>query len=127
MNTSLETTIDDDVTTTPGAASEATPEANNPRSLSLPVEGMTCASCVARVEKVLGALDGVENASVNLTTEKASINFDPAVIAEGVETQEQIDMLRDYGCDQIQGYLFCPPMPATELTKFLLEKNTAAQ
>ena len=49
------------------------------------------------------------------------------VIAEGVETQEQIDMLRDYGCDQIQGYLFCPPMPATELTKFLLEKNTAAQ
>ena len=47
-------------------------------SISLPVEGMTCASCVGRVERVLDALDGVENASVNLTTERASIAFDPA-------------------------------------------------
>ncbi len=48
------------------------------------------------------------------------------VVAEGVETQEQVDMLREYGCDQIQGYFFCPPMPAEELTEFLLEKTVAA-
>ncbi len=60
------------------------------KSISLPVAGMTCASCVGRVEKVLGGLDGVSNASVNLTTEKASVDYDPAntgpeAIAEAIE------------------------------------------
>lgn len=45
-------------------------------TLSLPVEGMTCASCVARVEKTLKKVEGVANASVNLATEKATIEFD---------------------------------------------------
>ncbi|MFH0989150.1 MAG: heavy metal translocating P-type ATPase [bacterium] len=44
----------------------------------LPVEGMTCASCVARVEKTLKKIDGVELAAVNLATEKVSLSFDPA-------------------------------------------------
>ena len=44
-----------------------------PVDLSFKVEGMTCASCVARVEKALRAVPGVESASVNLATEKASI------------------------------------------------------
>lgn len=44
------------------------------------------------------------------------------VVAEGVETQEQVDMLEKYGCDQIQGYFICPPKPGAELTEFLLEK-----
>jgi Cu+-exporting ATPase len=45
---------------------------------SFPVEGMTCASCVARVEKALKKVDGVQNVSVNLATEKATIEFSPA-------------------------------------------------
>ena len=44
-------------------------------TLTLPVDGMTCASCVARVEKTLKHLEGVENATVNLATEKATIRF----------------------------------------------------
>ena len=40
---------------------------------SLPIEGMTCASCVARVERALQKLPGVMEASVNLATEAASI------------------------------------------------------
>jgi Cu+-exporting ATPase len=48
--------------------------------LSLPVEGMTCASCVTRVEKTLKKLKGVENASVNLATEKATVRFDAASV-----------------------------------------------
>ena len=48
------------------------------QTLTLPVEGMTCASCVARVEKVLKKADGVENASVNLATENVTFAFDPA-------------------------------------------------
>jgi heavy metal translocating P-type ATPase len=43
------------------------------RSVSLQIEGMTCASCVGRVERVLRALPGVEEANVNLATERASI------------------------------------------------------
>ncbi|HEX4744159.1 MAG TPA: heavy metal translocating P-type ATPase [Candidatus Limnocylindria bacterium] len=46
--------------------------------LTLPVEGMTCASCVRRIEKALAKVEGVETASVNLATEKAHVVFDPA-------------------------------------------------
>ncbi|HEY9020549.1 MAG TPA: heavy metal translocating P-type ATPase [Paracoccaceae bacterium] len=42
-------------------------------SLSLPVEGMTCASCVGRVERALAGVPGVSSASVNLATEKAEV------------------------------------------------------
>ena len=44
-----------------------------PRTMSLPVEGMTCASCVGRVERALQAVPGVAEASVNLVTERADI------------------------------------------------------
>ena len=46
---------------------------------SLPIEGMSCASCVARVEKALGAVTGVTDASVNLATEEASVHTDGSV------------------------------------------------
>jgi P-type Cu+ transporter len=45
-------------------------------TLSLPVEGMTCASCVMRVEKTLKKLDGVQDVNVNLATEKVTFTFD---------------------------------------------------
>ena len=45
-------------------------------AISIPVEGMTCASCVGRVEKALRAVPGVNKASVNLATERADITFD---------------------------------------------------
>ena len=44
--------------------------------LSFRVEGMTCASCVARVERVLNKLPGVAEATVNLAAEKASVVVD---------------------------------------------------
>jgi len=43
--------------------------------VSLPVRGMTCASCVAHVEKALKGVEGVGEVNVNLATEKASLNF----------------------------------------------------
>ena len=46
------------------------------RRLSVGVQGMTCASCAARVERAL-KIDGVQDVSVNLATEKASVTFDP--------------------------------------------------
>ena len=44
----------------------------------IPVEGMTCASCVAHIEKAVGKLEGVAGVTVNLATEKADVTYDPA-------------------------------------------------
>ena len=52
--------------------------------VSLAVEGMTCASCVRRVERALLKVPGVESAAVNLATEKAKVVYDPAE-GSGVE------------------------------------------
>jgi Cu+-exporting ATPase len=48
--------------------------------IQLPIEGMTCASCVNRIERFLRQTDGVETASVNLATEVASISYLPDVV-----------------------------------------------
>src|SRR5262249_52769604 len=50
-----------------------------PTEITFPVTGMTCASCVRRVEKALARVPGVQEASVNLATEKAKVLYDPAV------------------------------------------------
>ncbi|MGZ6995714.1 MAG: heavy metal translocating P-type ATPase, partial [Acidimicrobiia bacterium] len=46
------------------------------RRVDLPIAGMTCASCVSRVERGLGALDGVTACRVNLATETATVLYD---------------------------------------------------
>ncbi|HKX18593.1 MAG TPA: heavy metal translocating P-type ATPase [bacterium] len=51
----------------------------NTATVDLPIEGMTCASCVRRVEKSLRRVEGVSDASVNLTAAKARVVFDPSV------------------------------------------------
>ncbi|MSQ28570.1 MAG: copper-translocating P-type ATPase [Dehalococcoidia bacterium] len=50
----------------------------NLRRVELAISGMTCASCVARVEKAIKRSDGVRSASVNLATERAVVELDPA-------------------------------------------------
>ena len=50
------------------------------QTISIPIGGMTCAACAQRIEKVLHKLDGVESASVNLATEKASVTYRPEAV-----------------------------------------------
>src|SRR5215468_12613184 len=51
------------------------------QELALPITGMTCASCVSRVQKALKKVPGVVDASVNLATEQAAVRYDPAQLA----------------------------------------------
>ena len=53
--------------------------APQPIEIVLPIEGMTCASCVNRIERFLNKTPGVAEATVNLATEKATVRVDPAV------------------------------------------------
>ncbi len=50
------------------------------KQLTLPITGMTCANCVATVERNLKKLDGVQTAVVNLSSERATVEFDPATL-----------------------------------------------
>jgi len=50
------------------------------KSVVIPVRGMTCASCVAAIERAVRKLAGVTSVSVNLATERADITYDPAVV-----------------------------------------------
>lgn len=75
-----------------------------PQTTELAIDGMTCAACVARIEKALNRLPGVE-ASVNLATESARIRYTPgltnvatlvdAVARSGYRAQERIEAGRD--------------------------------
>jgi P-type Cu+ transporter len=55
------------------------PELGKTETVTLAVGGMTCASCVATVEKALNRLPGVKTATVNFAVEKAIVEFDPKV------------------------------------------------
>ena len=65
------------------------------QELSLPVQGMTCASCVMHVENALKGLPGVEHVSVNLATERAALTYDPAQ----VQAADLARAVRDSGYD----------------------------
>src|SRR5919109_1091564 len=65
--------------TSQGGRPQDGPPAAALAEVTFPVTGMTCASCVRRIEKALGKVEGVREARVNLATEKARVLYDPAV------------------------------------------------
>src|SRR3712207_5523921 len=65
--------------------------------ITIPVTGMTCASCVRRVERALSKKEGVAEASVNFAAQKASVTYEPTT----TNPDELIRAIRDagYGAD----------------------------
>lgn len=52
------------------------------KQLTVPITGMTCANCVATIERVTAKMPGIEKANVNLASERGTWIFDPAVVSE---------------------------------------------
>ncbi len=71
----------------------AAPRAGTPSRLTIPVGGMTCAACQSRVQRALGKVDGVSDASVNLMLNNATVSFDPTAVSP----QALVDIIRDAG------------------------------
>ncbi|MEG0731836.1 MAG: heavy metal translocating P-type ATPase [Vagococcus sp.] len=61
--------------------------------LQYDIDGMTCASCSQTIEKVVGKLNGVKTAAVNLATEKMTVDFDPSILS----SQEIISAVKGAG------------------------------
>ena len=69
------------------------------QKLTLPVTGMTCANCVSTIERNLRRLDGVEQATVSLASERASVQYDPAK----VDARRLVERVRRAGYDVALG------------------------
>lgn len=63
------------------------------QSMRVPVTGMTCSACAARIEKALGRADGIAKASVNFATEKADIEWDSSLL----DGNQVTDLIRKAG------------------------------
>jgi diguanylate cyclase (GGDEF)-like protein len=72
-----------------------------------------------------GGSSGIVRAVVSIAAERHM-----TTTAEGVETQQQLELLRALGCSEMQGYLFSPPKPAADVRQLLLarrERRSAVQ
>ena len=81
----------------PAAAPQPTP----PSTITIPVGGMTCASCTSRIQRVLEETPGVQTASVNLMLHNAVVRFDP----------DQVDPTRLVEVIEATGYDAALPNP----------------
>lgn len=72
---------------------------------------------------VKGLPNNQEDAAIAKTIIAMGRSLNLKVIAEGVETKEQLDFLRDNGCDEIQGYYYSPPLPADKIEKLFLNRG----
>ncbi|MSR24301.1 MAG: heavy metal translocating P-type ATPase [Nitrospiraceae bacterium] len=95
-------------------APRLTPHASR-LTLTIPIEGMSCASCVARIEQGLQATPGVLRASVNLATEKATVDYQP-----GATNSEAIQ-------ETIRSLGYTPLMPAAQKTDAAGDREDTAR
>ncbi|MGZ5203263.1 MAG: putative bifunctional diguanylate cyclase/phosphodiesterase, partial [Telluria sp.] len=68
--------------------------------------------------------DDANDAAIVTSIIALAHNLKLSVIAEGVETAEQLDYLRSQGCDEMQGYFFSRPLPAPEFEQLLRDRRS---
>jgi len=66
-------------------------------------------------------IDPADEAIVRATIDMAH-NMGRITVAEGVETEDHLKFLREYGCEELQGYLFCRPLPPVSFENMLNER-----
>ena len=64
-----------------------------------------------------------DDATIVATIIKMAQSLKMDVVAEGVESQEQLEFLREHGCDYVQGHLFGDPMTAEGLLELLIDQE----
>ena len=69
------------------------------KQITLPVMGMTCANCVASVERNAKKVDGVDAANVNFASEKVTFSYDPALVKPQAVTADVITRIQRAGYD----------------------------
>ncbi|MBD2178775.1 EAL domain-containing protein [Pseudanabaena sp. FACHB-1998] len=67
------------------------------------------------------------DATISLAIIDLAHSLSLQVVAEGVETEEQVQFLKEHGCDQMQGYFFSPPLPSNEFEKMLIAGKSLAK
>ncbi len=75
---------------------------------------------------VQGVLTDSSDAAIVSAVISMAHSLDLEVVAEGVETEEQLDFLQKQRCDRIQGFYFSAPLASEELERFLIARNAAA-
>jgi len=85
------------------------PKEENLKTVEFPVSGMSCASCVARIEKGLSKMSGIKAAKVNFASEKASVTFDPS----RVQMTDLVGTVKDLRCR----FTACPVPPVSRRLK----------
>jgi len=93
MESSMKAHGSEAATATETQVQETDVEAAEAATLIVPVQGMSCASCVATIEKGLQSLDGVIKVAVNFGTEKATVVIDP----KRVSAKEVVDTVKEVG------------------------------
>ncbi len=91
-----------------------------PALRELMIDGLKLDRSFVKALAAEGTVAADDGAMVGAVLSMASA-LDAQVIAEGVETWDQVSRLQDHGCDFGQGYLFARPRPAGELTPMLLD------
>jgi diguanylate cyclase (GGDEF)-like protein len=76
------------------------------------------------VKQLVGGPEHAEALVVAILAMARCMNIE--VVGEGVETEEQVEFLREHGCHELQGFLLSPPVPADELLGLLEEEKPGA-
>jgi EAL domain-containing protein (putative c-di-GMP-specific phosphodiesterase class I) len=75
---------------------------------------------------VAGIATSSQDATIGRATVEMAHSLDLEVVAEGVETSDQESLLRRFGCDYAQGYLYARPLPASDIEARLASWGRAA-